>query len=309
MSILKSLGVIVGIAFLMILKEAAGPYLVNTGHDTVDWIRRNFNSYMNSNKSSTERKVLIYQPIVEQGKFRLVPHAMPGRSSKTLVLPEKFNTLKETLRRVLNAPSNNGIPNRYGVLLQGPPGTGKTQYVIALATELNIPMVCLTLSSVFLGDESVRARVFSSFPSPCLIFIDDADAIFETKVVRDGKLAIDILLSGIDGPYVPHNIIYVMSCNSVEKLPKKLLRRFQHKLEFELPTAASAASLFKAYFPLVTPGNIANFTTVFQNTNADPHKENKPFISFSDLEGCFKQSFDHNSYTDNVSKLLPYGDN
>lgn len=115
-------------------------------------------------------------------------------------------------------------------------------------TQFTMPIVSLTLSSVFLGDESIRSRIFSYFPRKCIVCIEDADSVFATDLVRNGRLNVDTLLSGIDGPYVPRQIVYVLSCNDKTLLPTKLLRRFPHKLTFNLPIPENAHRILNLHF-------------------------------------------------------------
>jgi len=186
------------------IKEIFGDSISNTGQSIIQYVA----TKINQDKNVTERYISVYQPIVEEGKFRLIRNSMPGRTLNSMVLSsEAIDTLK-IVDQVLNSTSSNNIPNRYGILLYGPPGNGKSQFVSALATECNVPLTTLTLSTLLLSDSTVISKLFSSFRSKSIILIDDADSVFHPETSK--HLPLDTLLSGIDGAYVPQNIIYIL---------------------------------------------------------------------------------------------------
>ena len=287
------LGFLTGGFAVLVLRDMMGPQLEDLGSEIFDKCYRSAASWVNSGRPVDERSILVYQPIVERGKFKVIRHSVPGRTFNSMILPHNSREILDIVSYVMKSHATNSIPNRYGILLRGPPGNGKSQYVISLATELNVPIYTLTLSSVFLGDESIRARVFSSFPRGSIVLIEDADSIFETKLIANGRLSIDTLLSGIDGSYVPHNIVYILSCNKIEKMPRKLLRRFPHIIDFKLPTTDNSVDFVIKYFSKdyygegLTVSQTSKFRSLFENKNKDVN--GLQFISFSDLEGCLKR--------------------
>ena len=293
-SIMNFTFILAGIT-LLILKDIFVPSLQDFGRAIVDKSTRYLHQSMNANKNISARNIIVFQPGIEQGKFRQIQHVVPGRTFGSLILS---NEAKQTIVDVGNfltqkQTTANGIPNRYGIMLYGPPGTGKTQFVISLATTYNVPLYTLTLSSAFLGDESIRTRVFSSFSEKSIVFIDDVDAIFETKLVASGKLSIDTLLSGIDGVYVPHNIVYIIACNNKNLLPRKLTRRFPHAILFDNPNIDSALDLYTSYYSHCTEENKQDFISYFQKIS-----DSEGPLSFSDLESIMKRSATSDQFND-----------
>lgn len=261
------------------IKEIFGDGIANTGQSIIQYVA----TKINQDKNVTDRYISVYQPIVEEGKFRLIRNSVPGRTLNSMVLsPDAINTLK-IVEQVLNSSSSNNIPNRYAILLYGPPGNGKSQFVSALATECNVPLTTLTLSTILLSDNTVISKLFSSFKSKSIILIDDADTVFYSETSK--HLPLDTLLSGIDGAYIPHNIIYILSCNSLDNIPHKLLRRFPHVINFMPPTLETSLLLFEKYFPWATPDNKVEFHHALSSLI-----NNQTSFSFSDLEAVYKKS-------------------
>lgn len=301
MSSIVNIVVTIGVAYL--LKEffsAHGDYII-------DCSTRLIISKYNSMKSIDYRNVLVYKPSIEQGKFRQLRHSVSGRTIDSLILPAEAHALVNNIEQFFSVPKTSQLfkcPQRYGVMLYGPPGTGKTQFVLALATKLNVPLYSLTLSSVFLGDESIRTKVFSSFTEKSIVFIDDVDAIFQTQMVANGKLQIDTLLSSIDGVYVPSNIVYIIACNDVSKLPVKFTRRFPHVVTFDYPKIADAIKLFKYYFADADENDVLEFTNIFDDISESRSKlGDTDQIKFSDIEGCMKKVL-YSQDTNNIKKFL-----
>lgn len=273
--------IILSVVLGYFVKEFFGPTINQIATGISDECYKYVIRVYNSLKYPKLRNVLVNVPGVEQGKFKMNFKYVPGRDMDSLIIPKEAHELFITLKHFLNDVTNTNFgSNNYGVLLYGPPGNGKSQYIKALSTELGIPLNALTLSSVFLGDESIRTKVFSSFTEKSIVLIEDADAIFETRIVKDGKLNLDTLLSGIDGPFVTQNIIYILSCNNKDLLPRKLKRRFPHEILFDNPTVDEAELLYQLYFPNATDEDIEDFRSIFAECSE---------ISYSDIEGCYKR--------------------
>ncbi|PJK10474.1 hypothetical protein CO610_02130 [Lysobacteraceae bacterium NML95-0200] len=138
---------------------------------------------------------------------------------------------KQYLRSViaqLKAPgqlAKLGIQPPRGVMLYGPPGTGKTLLARALAGEAQLPFISI-MGTELLNPEAVR-RVYevAHRNEPCVIHIDEADALGcrgKQSPVHDA--AINFLLGKIDGFSSPTGIFHVLTSNRPNELDAALLR-------------------------------------------------------------------------------------
>jgi cell division protease FtsH len=136
-----------------------------------------------------------------------------------------------------------------GALLVGPPGTGKTLLAKAVAGEAKVPFFSLSGSDfveMFVGVGASRVRdLFKQAQSmaPCIIFIDEIDAIGKSRDSRYGggnderEQTLNQLLSEMDGFDSSKGIIILGATNRPDVLDKALLRpgRFDRRIIVEKP--------------------------------------------------------------------------
>ena len=149
-----------------------------------------------------------------------------------------------------------------GVLLVGPPGTGKTLLAKSVAGEANVPFFSLSGSDfveMFVGVGASRVRdLFNNAKSkaPCIIFIDEIDAIGRAR----GKSAItggnderestlNQLLTEMDGFGTNSGVIVLAATNRADILDKALLRagRFDRQIYVELPDIVGRKEIFEVH--------------------------------------------------------------
>ena len=149
-----------------------------------------------------------------------------------------------------------------GVLLVGPPGTGKTLLAKSVAGEANVPFFSLSGSDfveMFVGVGASRVRdLFNNAKSksPCIIFIDEIDAIGRAR----GKSAItggnderestlNQLLTEMDGFGTNSGVIVLAATNRADILDKALLRagRFDRQIYVELPDIVGRKEVFEVH--------------------------------------------------------------
>lgn len=155
-----------------------------------------------------------------------------------------------------------------GALLVGPPGTGKTLLAKAVAGEANVPFFSMSGSDfveMFVGVGASRVRDLfqqAKQKSPCIIFIDEIDAIgrargknpnFGANDERENTL--NQLLTEMDGFASNQGVIILAATNRADILDRALLRagRFDRQIHVELPDLNERHDIFKVHLrPLKT---------------------------------------------------------
>ena len=136
-----------------------------------------------------------------------------------------------------------------GILLVGPPGTGKTLLAKAIAGESNVPFFSVAASEfveLFVGVGASRVRdLFNKAKkkSPCIIFIDEIDAIGRQRGAGIGggnderEQTLNQLLTEMDGFADNSGVILLAATNRPDVLDSALMRpgRFDRRIEVNLP--------------------------------------------------------------------------
>jgi chaperone BCS1 len=145
-----------------------------------------------------------------------------------------------------------GIPYRMGVLLYGPPGNGKSSLVMAVASELNLDVCVLNLSTSGMTDEKIIEQ-FTNLPEKAILLIEDIDCIFHSREKKEGAECITFsgLLNAIDGVLAGDNRILFLTTNHKEKLDPALIRpgRCDVHMLIDNATPTQAHELFNRFFP------------------------------------------------------------
>jgi AFG3 family protein len=162
--------------------------------------------------------------------------------------PKKYTTLGGKIPR--------------GALLVGPPGTGKTLLAKAVAGEAQVPFFSLSGSDfveMFVGVGASRVRDLfrqAKEKAPCIIFIDEVDAIgrargkspsFSANDERESTL--NQLLTEMDGFGSNSGVIILAATNRADVLDKALLRpgRFDRQIFVELPDLNGRKEIFQVH--------------------------------------------------------------
>ena len=149
-----------------------------------------------------------------------------------------------------------------GALLVGPPGTGKTLLAKAVAGEANVPFFSLSGSDfveMFVGVGASRVRDLfrqAKEKSPCIIFIDEIDAIgrargkgpsINSNDERENTL--NQLLTEMDGFGTNSGVIILAATNRADILDKALLRagRFDRQINVDLPDVHEREAIFQVH--------------------------------------------------------------
>jgi len=146
-----------------------------------------------------------------------------------------------------------------GALLVGPPGTGKTLIARAVAGEAKVPFFAISGSEfvqMFVGMGAAKVRDLfnqASQKAPCIIFIDEIDAIGKR---RDGMVSNDEreqtlnqLLTEMDGFDGKKGVVILAATNRPESLDKALLRpgRFDRLVRMELPDLEGRKAILEVH--------------------------------------------------------------
>ena len=147
-----------------------------------------------------------------------------------------------------------------GALLVGPPGTGKTLLAKAVAGEANVPFFSISGSGfveMFVGVGASRVRDLfaeASKVAPCIIFIDEIDAIGKTRDTRFGgnderEQTLNQLLVEMDGFDPGKGIIVLAATNRPEVLDQALLRpgRFDRRITIDRPNLAGRIATLEVH--------------------------------------------------------------
>lgn len=162
--------------------------------------------------------------------------------------PEKFEKLGAKIPR--------------GAILAGPPGTGKTLLAKATAGESGVPFFSVSGSEfveMFVGVGPSRVRdLFAEGRknAPCIIFIDEIDAIGRARQESRGfggnderEATLNQILTEMDGFNTREQVVVLAGTNRADILDKALMRpgRFDRHIYIDRPTMSGRKEIFKVY--------------------------------------------------------------
>jgi len=159
-----------------------------------------------------------------------------------------------------------------GALLVGLPGTGKTLLAKAVAGEAKVPFFSISGSDfveMFVGVGASRVRDLfkqAKEKAPCIIFIDEIDAIGRargknpmTGANDERENTLNQLLTEMDGFDTNTGVIIIAATNRADILDRALLRagRFDRQIHVELPDLKEREAIFKVHMkPLKTDDSV-----------------------------------------------------
>lgn len=137
-----------------------------------------------------------------------------------------------------------GLPVNNKVLLHGSSGCGKTTTAKAIANALERPLLILNLSNIVssrIGETSqnLKAVFDKAEREKAVLFLDEFDQIgkareMDDKDVGEMRRLVNTLIQLID--YFSEKALLICATNHVNIIDKALLRRFQLRVKFELPS-------------------------------------------------------------------------
>jgi cell division protease FtsH len=176
---------------------------------------------------------------------------------------EAKQELKEVVDFLKNPKQYQALGARIpkGALLVGPPGTGKTLLARAVAGEAHVPFFTISGSDfveMFVGVGAARVRDLfqqAKQQAPCIIFIDELDAIGRQRGVHVGAVndereqTLNALLVEMDGFEANSGVIILAATNRPEVLDRALLRpgRFDRQIVVDAPDLDGREAILKVH--------------------------------------------------------------
>lgn len=152
----------------------------------------------------------------------------------------------------INILRNYDLPVSNKILFHGPSGCGKTLASYVLAGELEKLILVINLGAIVsskLGETSKNlSAIFKKAASEdCIIFLDEFDSIGKLRDYSQDhgemKRVVNTILQLFD--YLPQNTIVIAATNQVDMIDDALLRRFDVKLNLDLPSKLEIRELIK----------------------------------------------------------------
>ncbi len=208
---------------------------------------------------------------------KIYVHSTEGISFTDVAGQDEAKESLEEIVEYLHDPSkyqNIGASMPKGILLVGPPGTGKTMLAKALAGESKVPFFSISGSEfveMFVGVGASKVRDLfkqAKEKSPCIVFIDEIDAIGKR---RDGTFGNDEreqtlnqLLNEMDGFEENTGVIILAATNRPEALDPALLRagRFDRRIPVELPDLKGREDILKVHAKKVSLEDDIDFNKI-----------------------------------------------
>ena len=215
-----------------------------------------------------------------------------GKSRATLTMPDNSKVTfkdvaglqeeKEDLQEIVDFLKE---PKKYlqvgaripkGVLLVGPPGTGKTLLAKAVAGEAGVPFFSISGSDIvemFVGVGASRVRDLfeeAKKSAPCIIFIDEIDAIGKSRDSRYGggnderEQTLNQLLAEMDGFDSSKGVLILAATNRPEVLDSALLRpgRFDRRVIVDRPDLKGREDILRVHAKNVNLDETVNFKEI-----------------------------------------------
>lgn len=199
----------------------------------------------------------INVPVDSESRTTLADVVYPNENNIDVILSKSnFKKLESFILSYKNADKLNsmGIGVSNTLLLYGPPGCGKTKCAYLIAKELNLPLVIARLDSLissYLGTTAKNIRTLFEFAQkmPCVLFLDEFDAIAKARddsnELGELKRVVNSLLQNVDA--MSGDSLLLAATNHEKLLDSAVWRRFDYKLEIELPDTDAIVKMIELF--------------------------------------------------------------
>jgi energy-coupling factor transporter ATP-binding protein EcfA2 len=265
------------------------------------------------------KKTEIWMMHRHHGGFKIVTR--PSRPlSSVIVEGDKKEHLRQDAIHFLNAEKwyiSKGIPYRRGYLLHGPPGCGKTSLITALAGDLRMPIVVVSLNDRDMDDGALMETLRDA-PKNSLVLIEDIDCALPKETSQRAAAAVmnryggrpvtfSGLLNAIDGVGAQEGRLLFMTTNHIDRLDEALIRPGRVDVQYHLGRAskAGAGELFDQFFDSSVTQNDFSPETIQEGRKTFLEKVEDGVHSFASLQGIFMSAKDDpRKVTDGMDQLI-----
>lgn len=208
-----------------------------------------------------------------------------------------------------------------GALLVGPPGTGKTLLAKAVAGEAKVPFFSISGSDfveMFVGVGASRVRDLfkqAKEKAPCIIFIDEIDAIGRargknamTGANDERENTLNQLLTEMDGFATNTGVIILAATNRADILDRALMRagRFDRQIHVELPDLVERKAIFKVHLKPLKYNKTINIDFLAKQTPGFSGADIANVCNESALIGARKnkKTIDKQDFMDAIDRII-----
>ena len=215
-------------------------------------------------------------PVDTESRTTLADIIYPDENNIEVILSKRnADKLDSFILSYKNADKLNdlGIGVSNTLLLYGPPGCGKTKCAYLIAKQLNLPLVIARLDSLissYLGTTAKNIRNLFEFAQkiPCVLFLDEFDAIAKARddnnELGELKRVVNSLLQNVDS--MSKDSLLLAATNHQQLLDSAVWRRFDYKLEIELPDKEAISKLiylFAGHMGTLSEKDVTELSTLF----------------------------------------------
>lgn len=196
-------------------------------------------------------------PVDSESRVALADVIYPNENNIEVILSKgNADKLNSFILSYQNADKLNslGIGVSNTLLLYGPPGCGKTKCAYLIAKQLNLPLIVARLDSLissYLGTTAKNIRMLFEYAqkTPCVLFLDEFDAIAKARddsnELGELKRVVNSLLQNVDS--MSSDSLLLAATNHEQLLDPAVWRRFDYKLEIELPDADAIGKMIDLF--------------------------------------------------------------
>jgi cell division protease FtsH len=253
---------------------------VNYGFIIITLILRTINRILHRNQINHTQSLVKY--------YTQEPHGENTSDAKSEVTFDDVAGCDEAKYELEEVVEFLKHPTRYkeagakvpsGILLEGPPGTGKTLLAKATAGEAGVSFISASGSQfveMYVGVGASRVReIFDEAErkKPCIIFIDEIDAIGQQRAEYGGNSerdqTLNQLLTNMDGFDKSDGIIVIAATNRADILDKALTRpgRFDRKVTVGLPDKEGRQQILDVHLANKTVSEDVDFDMIYELTS------------------------------------------